>query len=96
LQSSLTKEWNNNSALTLKLRFYHQSEAEFYSGSIGYFTDEQYASSDRRVSEFSSFETTLCYKYPINSRISINLESSYYHQKYFNALYGSIGVNYSF
>ncbi len=95
-QSSVTKEWAKGLAATFKLRLYHQSSAYFYNGSIDYFTDQKYASSDRRLSSFSSFESTLCFKFPINDTITVDLEGSYYHQKYFDSIYGSIGVKYSF
>ncbi|NPA64594.1 MAG: DUF3570 domain-containing protein [Epsilonproteobacteria bacterium] len=96
ITSSLTKELTKALLGTFKLRLYTQSEAEFYSGAKDYFTDQKYASSDRRISSFSSTEATLCLRYRFNDTIAFNVEGSFYHQKYFDAAYGSIGVEYRF
>jgi len=61
-------------------RYYYQSAAEFYSAQKDYFTDEEFASSDDRLSEFNGFQPTLGGIYQINRDWSYNLSYSYYDQ----------------
>ncbi len=79
------------------LRYYIQSEAKFYSAKKDYFTNQLYASSDRRMSDFSSINYKLSSDYKINNKISINGGLTYYTQPdYFDAFYYNIGAKYRF
>ncbi|MRJ03264.1 MAG: DUF3570 domain-containing protein [Epsilonproteobacteria bacterium] len=92
-------DWQMTEKLLIGIegRWYRQSAAFFYTsrGSPGPLTSS--LSSDRRVSSFSSYETTLCSRYRLNDTISLHLEGGYYTQpKYFDALYIMTGVEYHF
>ncbi len=79
------------------LRYYIQSEAKFYSAKKDYFTEQLYASSDRRMSDFTSINYKLSSDYKINNKISINGGLTYYSQPdYFDAFYYNIGAKYRF
>jgi hypothetical protein len=62
------------------LRYYMQSEADFYSGEKDYFTDETYASSDERLSDFDALNYKLNVDYHITSAWSVNAGAEFYDQ----------------
>ena len=82
--------------LKLGLRYYTQTEADFYSSRVDYFTDQKDASSDRRVSDFSSSDWTIGFRYNITKKLSINAAVSYYEQDDFDAVYSNVGLVYKF
>jgi len=101
--SSHTLDINNyyeiNSKFTLGFgyRYYTQSAADFYNSSITYFTNEQYASHDDRLSSFNSstIKTSLDYKY--SKKLSYNVSFNKYSQSTgLDAIYSNIGVKYKF
>ena len=95
--SALYYEYNDALLLGAGFRYYHQSEASFYSDQIDYFTDEQYASSDRRMSQFDAFDYMIMGSYDISHDLSINVSLNYYDQPdHFNALSYSAGFIYKF
>ncbi len=83
--------------LGVGVRYYLQSEAYFYNASKDYFTDEKYASSDRRMSAFDSYNLMFSAKYDVRDDLSINGSVNAYSQpKYFDSLYYNIGFIYKF
>jgi len=81
----------------LGFRGYTQSKADFFSGRRDYFTDQKYASSDRRVSEFDSYDYTFMTSYKVNSDLDINMAVGYYDQpEYLDARYYNFGFKYKF
>ncbi len=79
------------------IRYYKQSSAKFYSNKRDFFTDQKYASSDRRVSSFNSIEYKLGAQYHLSREVSLDVGANYYTQKkYFNATYYSLGIKYKF
>lgn len=77
------------------LRYYTQSEADFYKS--GYFDNELIASSDERMREFDAIGYKVSADYKISKDLSANLGYSYYDQKdTFNATYYNVGVKYKF
>lgn len=77
------------------LRYYTQSEADFYSS--GYFNDEEFASSDERMREFDALGYKVSADYKISKVLSANFGLNYYDQKdTFNATYYNIGIKYKF
>jgi len=90
-------EINDKFTLGFGYRYYTQSQANFYNESSTYFTDEQYASSDDRLSSFdsSTIKTSLDYKY--NKKISYNISFNKYSQSTgLDAVYSNIGFKYKF
>ncbi len=79
------------------LRYYVQSEADFYNGAKEYFTNETYASSDRRMSDFNAVSYKVSATYHVNGDWSVNSGISYYDQsKHFDAIYYTAGLKYYF
>ena len=97
VSSDFYYEFTDKLTTGIGLRYYTQSEAEFYNGEKDYFADQKYASSDRRMSDFYSLNYKLSLDYKINDKISANSSVNYYNQpEYFDALYYSIGAKYKF
>ena len=97
LNGELYYEFNDKLTTGVGLRYYTQSEAKFYNASADYFTDQTYASSDRRMSSFDSLNYKLSGDYKISSDISVNASLNYYDQPdYFSAFYYNLGVKYKF
>ncbi len=79
------------------IRYYIQSRAYFYSSRSDYFSDEEYASSDRRVSQFYSLKYMLYNQLKITNNLLIDASIHYYDQpNYFSALYYTAGIIYKF
>ncbi|MCH9740817.1 MAG: DUF3570 domain-containing protein [Epsilonproteobacteria bacterium] len=62
------------------LRYYTQTEAEFYNGSKDYFTNQEFASSDERLSDFDAFTYKASVDFKQNDKISYNLGGAFYSQ----------------
>jgi len=85
--------------LGLGLRYYTQTEAEFYNENIDYFTNETYASSDERLSEFDAFTYKASVNYKQNDMLSYNLGAQFYQQNTItdmSATIFTIGLKYKF
>ncbi len=96
---SLEGYYQFNSKLTFGVggRFYTQSKADFYSEKRDYFTDEKYASSDARMSDFESVNYMLSTVYKIYDDLNLNCSINYYEQlDYFDSTYYNIGLKYKF
>jgi len=90
-------EYDDKLTLGMDFRGYTQTAAKFFSGRKDKFTDEKYASSDRRVSEFDSYNYALTATYKIKKDVDLNLGIGYYDQpEYFDAIYYDIGIKYRF
>ncbi|MEA3354583.1 MAG: DUF3570 domain-containing protein [Campylobacterota bacterium] len=90
-------ELNDKFTVGFGIRYYGQSKAEFYSKSTTYFTNEEFASHDDRLSAFNAFtyKATLDYKY--SDKISYNIGLNYYTQSTdLDAVYSSVGFKYNF
>ncbi len=90
-------EWSKRTTLGVDFRAYTQSKAKFYSAKKVFFTDQKYASSDRRVSDFDSFNYAFTIKHKISKKITLNTGVGYYEQPdYFDATYINFGLKYGF
>jgi len=71
-----------NQAFTLGtgLRYYTQSKANFYNGAIDHFSNEQYASSDERLSAFDALTYKASVDFKQNEHLSYNLGAEFYKQ----------------
>lgn len=79
------------------LRYYMQSEADFYSAAPDAFTDEQYATSDERLSDFNSMNYKVQIDYKVSDLLDINIGLSYYDQSTgLSATYLMTGFKYKF
>ncbi len=97
ISGDLYYEFTDKLTTGVGLRYYNQSEAKFYNAKKDYFSDQLYASSDRRISSFSSLNYKLSSNYKINNKVSINAGLTYYSQPdYFDAFYYNIGAKYKF
>jgi len=93
LYYELGKDW----LFTLGLRAYMQSEASFYNQSKDYFTNEVYASSDFRLSDFTALTYKTAVEYKVNDKTSINFGANYYDQSTgLKATYFITGFTYHF
>jgi hypothetical protein len=90
-------EFNDDWLFKIGLRYYQQSSAYFYNSSPTYFTDELYASSDQRLSDFNAQTYKSALRYKINDDISVNFGANFYVQSTdLNALYFVTGLKYNF
>ena len=95
ISSELYYELGRSWILGAGLRYYTQSEAEFYSA--GYFSDEKYASSDERMRSFDAMGYKINADYKIWPSLSMNAGLNFYDQlDSFNATYYNIGLKYRF
>ena len=88
-----------NSAFTIGfgLRYYTQSEAEFYSDNINFFTTQTIASMDKKVSDFDAMTYKLSVTYKQNEELSYDVGINYYDQSTdLSATYFSAGIKYKF
>ncbi len=69
---------NEQITFGLGLRYYTQSEAEFYNKNINYFTNEEYASSDERLSDFDAFTYKASIDFKQDDIFSYNVGAEYY------------------
>lgn len=91
--------FSNDLTFELGLRYYTQSEASFYNASKDYFTDEEYASSDERLSDFDAFTYKIGADYKINESFSYNIGAQFYTQSTPSELDATIfttGIKYRF
>ncbi len=97
INTELYYEYGDNWMFGAGLRYYVQSEADFYNANKDYFTDETYASSDRRMSDFDALSYKVSARYRVSNDWSVNTGVTYYDQsKHFDAIYYTLGLKYSF
>ena len=90
-------ELNDKYKVGFGLRYYTQSEAEFYNESRTYFTDEEFASHDDRLSSFNATTYKLSLDYEYNDKISYNVGVNLYDQSTgLSATYSTVGLKYKF
>ncbi len=95
ISSELYYQINNSWLIGGGLRYYTQSESDFYSK--GYFSDEEYASSDERMRSFDAIGYKASVDYRITKELSANIGLNFYDQRdSFNATYYNIGLKYRF
>jgi hypothetical protein len=80
IDNSLYYELNKSFTFGLGLRYYNQSEADFYNEAKDYFIDEKYASSDERLSQFDALTYRASVDFKQNDNISYNLGGQFYSQ----------------
>ncbi len=79
------------------LRYYDQSEANFYNGSKDFFTNEEFASSDERLSSFDALTYKATVDFKQDDTISYNLGGEFYTQSTgLDATILTVGVKYKF
>ncbi|MDB2405569.1 DUF3570 domain-containing protein [Arcobacteraceae bacterium] len=90
-------ELNSKYTVGFGLRYYTQSEANFYNESTTYFTNETFASHDDRLSSFNAITYKTFLDYVYNDKISYNIGFNLYDQSTgLKATYSSIGFKYKF
>ena len=95
LSSELYYELGQDWILGAGLRYYMQSEADFYHDA--YFGSEGVASSDERMSEFNAIGYKLSADYKVSQDLSLNAGLNFYNQdNNFDATYYNIGLKYRF
>lgn len=79
------------------LRYYMQSEADFYNENKDYFTSQEYASSDKRLSDFNAITYKAGLDYSISDTLNMNFSANYYDQSTdLAAMYFMTGITYKF
>jgi len=97
LDMKLYYSWTDALTTGFDFRAYTQTKAYFFSGRRDYFTDQEYASSDRRVSEFDSYNYAVTFDYKVTETVDVNFGLGYYDQpEYFDAIYYNVGLKYKF
>ena len=97
LDTDLYYELGEDWVFKVGLRYYMQSEASFYNARKDHFTNEVYASSDKRLSDFNAitYKTDVAYKF--SDAWSANFGANYYDQSTdLSATYFMTGVTYRF
>ncbi len=97
IDSDIFYELGSDWIFKIGLRAYMQSEADFYSGEVDYFTDEIYASSDQRLSDFNAFTYKASVDYKIKEDLNLNFGAHFYDQSTdLTATYFVTGFTYNF
>jgi len=97
INNDLYYKLNDKFTLGAGLRYYSQSEANFYNGSKEFFTDEKYASSDERLSKFDALTYKASLDFKQNDKISYNLGGEFYTQSTgLDATMFTVGLKYKF
>ncbi|MGB6019903.1 MAG: DUF3570 domain-containing protein [Sulfurimonadaceae bacterium] len=97
LDTDLYYEAGSKWLFKIGLRGYTQSEASFYNGSDAYFTNEQYVSSDERLSAFNAVTYKINVEYQMTEDLRFNLGANYYDQSTgLSATYFMTGFTYNF
>jgi hypothetical protein len=71
---------NNKITFGAGLRYYTQTEADFYNGAKDFFTTQEFASSDERLSSFDALTYKASIDFKQNDKISYNLGTQFYTQ----------------
>jgi len=81
----------------LGIRYYTQSEASFYNHSKDFFTNQEFASSDERLSDFDALTYKASIDFKQNDKISYNLGAQFYSQSTgLDATMFTTGLKYKF
>ena len=97
VSSDLYYKLNKSFIFGVGLRYYTQSEAEFYNASKDFFSNEQYASSDERLSAFDALTYKVSVDFKQNKHLSYNLGAEFYKQSIgLSATMFTTGVKYKY
>ncbi len=97
IDTDIFYELSNDWLLNFGLRYYMQSEANFYNESKDYFTSQEYASSDKRLSDFNALTYKLGVDYAVSDSLNVNFSANYYDQSTdLSATYFITGLTYKF
>ena len=99
VEGDIYKTLSERITLGVGLRYYTQTEASFYSGDIGHFTNQTYASSDERLSDFDALTYKASLNFNQNDTLSYNIGAEFYKQNTetsFSATMITIGMKYRF
>lgn len=88
---------NKSVTLGAGLRYYTQSEAKFYNKEKDFFTNEEYASSDERLSDFDAITYKASINFKQNDKVSYNVGGEFYSQSTgLDATMITLGMKYKF
>lgn len=97
IDSILSYNVASNLVLDFGLRYYTQSKASFYNKAKDFFTNEEFASSDERVSSFNAIKYKIGAVYKLTKDMKVNLNASFYDQNTgLSATYFTTGLKYEF
>lgn len=97
VDSDLYIQASSNWIFKLGLRAYTQSQASFYSERKDFFTNETYATSDERLSNFTAITYKSSVDYKISQDLTFNLGANFYDQSTgLSATYFVTGFTYNF
>jgi len=97
IDNDLYYELNKDLTFGAGIRYYTQSEADFYNESKNFFTTQTYASSDERLSSFDAFTYKASVDYKITDALSYNLGAEFYTQSTgLDATFFTTGIKYRY
>ncbi|HIP52308.1 MAG TPA: DUF3570 domain-containing protein [Campylobacterales bacterium] len=97
IDNDLYYELNKDLIVGAGLRYYTQSEADFYNESKDFFTTQTYASSDERLSSFDAITYKASVDYKITDAFSYNLGAEFYTQSTgLDATFFTTGLKYRY
>ena len=97
LDNNIYYEMNKDVTFGAGLRYYTQTEASFYNNSKDVFTNEKFASSDERLSNFDAFTYKASLDFKQNEHMSYNLGAELYTQSTgLDATLITTGIKYRF
>lgn len=97
IDTDLYYEPNSDWVIKLGLRYYMQSQASFYKFEDDYFTNQEFASSDYRLSDFDAITYKTDFEYKFSDTFSYNVSLNYYDQSTnLSATYFMTGFKYKF
>jgi hypothetical protein len=97
LNSDIYYTLNDSVTLGTGVRYYTQTQANFYNKDKTFFTNEAFASSDERLSEFNALTYKTSIDFKQNDKVSYNLGAEFYSQSTgLDATMVTTGVKYKF
>ena len=97
IDTDLYYEPNSDWLFKVGLRYYTQSEADFFKFEKDYFTNQTYASSDLRLSDFDAITYKSYVEYKFSDEFSYNISANFYDQSTdLSATYFMTGFKYKF
>ena len=97
LESDIYYAMNRKLTFGLGVRYYQQSESSFYNRDKDHFTDEEFASSDERLSDFDALTYKASIEFKQSEKVSYNLGGEFYSQSTgLDATMITTGIKYRF
>ncbi|CAA6821984.1 MAG: Unknown protein [uncultured Sulfurovum sp.] len=99
LEANIYTDVTQKLTLGAGLRYYTQTQAEFYNENIDHFTNETYASSDERLSDFDALTYKASLDYKQDETWSYNVGAQFYQQNTITEMTATlmtIGMKYKF